>query len=57
MMMDVRLLEATLDEIQAVLDAEKNAGIVGAVREALLAPGDAQGFVDKVVEILGEGYE
>ena len=54
MMMDVRILEATLDEIQDVLDAPTNAAIVRGVREALLAPGDADGFLEAVLEILGD---
>jgi hypothetical protein len=37
MMMDVRLLEATLDEIQAVLDAERNAEVVRAISEVVRA--------------------
>lgn len=56
MMMDVRLLEATLDEVQDVLDAETNARMVKAIREAVnvtcmeLAP-----MINKVREIVGEG--
>jgi acetylglutamate kinase len=65
MRMDVRLLEADMDEIQDVLDASVNAGMVEVIREAVRALSSngegvsdrhvLQAFADNVRDILGEG--
>jgi hypothetical protein len=60
--MDVRLLEADMDEIQDVLDASVNAGMVEVIREAVRALSgqddtlsELRAFADNVRDILGEG--
>jgi chorismate mutase len=55
MMMDVRLLEATMDEIQAVLDAERNQDVLQAIcEEARALEGAPEAFMEVVRTILEE---
>lgn len=55
MKMDIRALDCTLDEATALVDAPINARKVRLIKEALLARGDSDTFLDAVIEILGEG--
>jgi hypothetical protein len=55
MKMNINILEATLDEAQALIDAEKNAGMVEAIRCLDTIGVTLRQFFDNVMDILGEG--
>jgi hypothetical protein len=55
MKLDIKVMDATLDEVQALIDAEKNAGVVEAIRCLDTTGLTLRQFFDNVMDILGEG--
>jgi hypothetical protein len=54
MKLDIKVMDATLDEVQALIDAEKNAGVVEAIREAVRGfKGSQRELIEEIQAILG----